>query len=56
MVLKYEIFIFSLQSPIIIGKRILRERSQEVSLGKENRSILANYMSALSLDSKPIIR
>jgi len=40
----------------MIGKRILREKSREQPLGKENRSILANYMSALNFEPKPINR
>ena len=36
------------QSPIIIGQRILREKNKEEFLGKENRSILANYVAGLS--------
>ena len=35
------------QSPIVIGTRTLREKRQEDFLGKENRSILANYMAGI---------
>jgi hypothetical protein len=34
-------------SPIIIGSRILREKNLDDFIGKENRSILANYMAGI---------
>jgi hypothetical protein len=37
-----------IQSPIVIGTRILREKNREDFLGKENRSLLANYMAAVN--------
>ena len=39
-------------SPIIIGKKILKEKSLESdSLSKENRNILANYLSAIDTNT-----
>ena len=44
-------------SPIIIGKKILKEKSLEPdSLSKENRNILANYLSAIDTNTITIDR
>ena len=43
-------------SPIKIGTRVLREKSLEGSLNKENRNILSNYISAIDSSVVPFAK
>ena len=44
------------ESPLVIGKRIVKDQMTNNEVGKENRSILANYMAGVNLASVPIVK
>ena len=54
--LAYYVPLGNYATPIRIGTRILKEKLADDSLNKENRNILANYMSALDVSSIKINR
>ena len=43
-------------SPIIIGRKVLKEKAFEEDLSKENRNLLANYLSAVDTNTIAITR
>ena len=43
-------------SPIIIGRKVLKEKALEEDLSKENRNLLANYLSAVDTNTITITR
>ena len=43
-------------SPIIIGRKVLKEKANEEDLSKENRNLLANYLSAVDTNTITITR